>query len=124
MDPGRDIDTERTQEPARRCAQGSAAARDQLFAAVYEDLRQRAHRLLRQSEGATLSTHAHTLALAQERVEQADLAFGKNDPRVAPALVLLAGQDDVEVLAEAFQKVRQQIDAARAQGSAAPDASQ
>lgn len=35
--------------------------------------------------------HVHTLALAQERVEQAELAFGKNDPRVAPALVLLAG---------------------------------
>ncbi len=33
MGSGRDIDTERTQEPARRCAQGSAAARDQLFAA-------------------------------------------------------------------------------------------
>ena len=78
MDSGRDIDTARTQDLARRCAEGSAEARDQLFAAVYEDLRQRAHRLLRQSEGATLSTtalvHETYLKLAGGRLAPQDRA--------------------------------------------------
>lgn len=61
---------------SRRCAAGDAAAQDALFAAIYADLRQRAHRLLRQSDGATLSTtalvHETYLKLAGRQLEPAD----------------------------------------------------
>ncbi len=74
--PGRNPETGVALDLSRRCAAGDAAAQDALFAAIYADLRQRAHRLLRQSDGATLSTtalvHETYLKLAGSQLEPAD----------------------------------------------------
>ncbi|HMN34661.1 MAG: ECF-type sigma factor [Chiayiivirga sp.] len=98
MDAGRDIDTDQTCELARRCAEGDAAARDRLFAAVYDDLRQRAHRLLRQSEGATLSTtalvHETYLKLAGGRLAPQDRAHFHAIAAAAMRQVLLNAMRD------------------------------
>ena len=63
-------------ELARRCAAGDSEAQDALFSAIYADLRARAHRLLRQSSGVTLSTtalvHETWLKLAGSRLQPAD----------------------------------------------------
>ncbi len=77
MNPGTPNPTiESTIELARRCSAGEDDARDALFAAIYADLHERAHRLLRQSSGATLSTtalvHETWLKLAGSRLEPAD----------------------------------------------------
>lgn len=62
----------------QRCAAGDAAAHDELFAAIYADLRQRAHHLLRLSDGATLSTtalvHETYLKLSGSRLAPQDRA--------------------------------------------------
>lgn len=47
-----------TVDLTRRCAEGDTAAYDALFSAIYDDLRRRAHHLLHQAQGATLSTTA------------------------------------------------------------------
>ncbi len=77
MADGRNTQTH-TAELAQRCSQGDAAARDALFSAVYEDLHRRAHRLLRESGGATLSTtglvHETYLKLAGSRLAPQDRA--------------------------------------------------
>ncbi len=66
----------RTVELIRRCAAGDAAARDALFATVYDELRQRARRLLRRGTSATLSTtglvHETYLKLAGNRLAPQD----------------------------------------------------
>lgn len=47
-----------TAQLTQRCAAGDPAAYDQLFSAIYNDLHQRARRMLRSNAGATLSTTA------------------------------------------------------------------
>lgn len=65
-----------TVELTRRCAAGDTAAYDALFAAIYQDLRSRAHHLLRQTQGATLSTtalvHETYLKLSGSRLDPQD----------------------------------------------------
>lgn len=67
-----------TVELTRRCAAGDPAAYDALFAAIYDDLRNRAHHLLRQAQGATLSTtalvHETYLKLSGSRLAPQDRA--------------------------------------------------
>lgn len=76
METGGAVDEGATQALVKRCAAGDAQARDALFAAVYDDLRRRAHRLLQQSSGATLSTtalvHETYLKLAGGRLAPQD----------------------------------------------------
>lgn len=47
-----------TAQLTQRCAAGDPVAYDQLFSAIYNDLHQRARRMLRSNAGATLSTTA------------------------------------------------------------------
>lgn len=65
-----------TIELVHRCAAGDAAAYDTLFSAIYADLHARAHRLLHQAEGVTLSTtalvHETYLKLVGRQLELTD----------------------------------------------------
>ncbi|NLB12601.1 MAG: hypothetical protein GX826_01075 [Gammaproteobacteria bacterium] len=47
-----------TAQLTQRCAAGDPVAYDQLFSAIYNDLHQRARRMLRSNAGSTLSTTA------------------------------------------------------------------
>ena len=74
--PELDRDSATTQALMRRCAEGDAAASDALFAVIYEDLRRRAHLMLRRNAGNTLSTtalvHETWLKLAGSQLEPKD----------------------------------------------------
>lgn len=62
-----------------------------------------------------------SVALARERVAQAEQAFGANDPRLAPALVMLAGvslnHDDLEAIPPLLDRAQALLDAAGARSS-------
>lgn len=78
MNVAEEIPAEETLGLVQRCARGDAAAYNQLFQAIYQDLRRRAHLQLAGRRGGTMSTtllvHETYLKLAGTRLAANDRA--------------------------------------------------